>query len=243
MSAAEADAARGLFETLLVVDGRPVELDAHLRRLDDSCKAMLGLPLPREARRLALQHAAGIGLGRLRITLLGEGKGTRVEAQASPVDPAIVFPTAGGGVELRTLRLPGGLGSHKLVDRRSLESVREPAVALLLDEAGDVLEASRANVFVVRGDEVITPPADGRILAGIAREGVIAVARELGIRLTEAKLSVADLLAANEVFLTGSVRGVQHAGSIDGAALQPAGDISRRLADGLRKRWGLDGAR
>lgn len=239
------DTALGLFETLLVSEGRPVELDAHLRRLGASCESMLGTPLPEHTAGLVRERAAGVGLGRLRLTVTaapaGQGGAEAqplVEAQVTAIDPAVVFPSPErGAAALRTLRLDGGLGSHKWVDRTALEEIREPEVALLLDRDGTVLEASRANVFIVRGGVALTPPTDGRILPGIVRGNAIEVAAEEGIELREQRLDLSDLLAAEEVFLTGSVRGLQRAGSLDGAELPAAGAVSRRLAAGLRRRW------
>lgn len=232
------DTALGLFETLLVSEGRPVELDAHLRRLGASCESMLGAPLPEHTSGLVRERAAGVALGRLRLTVVAGPDGPEAEARVTPIDPAVVFPSPErGAAALRTLRLDGGLGSHKWVDRTALEEIREPEVALLLDRDGTVLEASRANVFVVRGGGVLTPPTDGRILPGIVRGNAIEVAAEEGIELREERLEIGDLLAAEEVFLTGSVRGLQRAGSLDGAELPAAGEVSRRLAAGLRRRW------
>ncbi len=111
------------------------------------------------------------------------------------------------------------------------------ALPLLLDRDDEVLEASRANVFAVIGQALVTPAADGRILPGIARAGAIAAAHETGIEVIERPLARAELLAADEVFLTGSVRGVEPARSLDGASLPAAGALSRRVGARLRQRW------
>ena len=70
---------------------------------------------------------------------------------------------------LEPFALPGGLGAHKWRDRRLLEALaalRPGAVPLLVDTDGLVLEAAYANVWIVEGDALITPPADGRMLPG-----------------------------------------------------------------------------
>jgi para-aminobenzoate synthetase/4-amino-4-deoxychorismate lyase len=238
---AQTDVAQGLFETLLVADGQAVELEAHLARLGASCELLLGKPLPERTPDLVRETAGGVRLGRLRLTVTAGAHGPQAQARAAEVDPAIVFPSPkSGAAELRTLRLAGGLGAHKWVDRAALESIREPAVALLLDGDGTVLEASRANVFAVRDGGLLTPPTDGRILPGIVRQAVIEVAAEEGIGLRQERLDLDDLPTAEEVFLTGSVRGLQRAGSLDGAPLPAAGELSRRLAAGLRRRWRVD---
>jgi para-aminobenzoate synthetase/4-amino-4-deoxychorismate lyase len=241
---AEVDVGQGLFETLLVAAGEPVELDAHLERIGRSCEQLLGAPLPAEAREFVRRHAAGTELGRLRLTVTAKSAGPLLEATVVAVDPELVFPDPeSGGAALRTLRLSGGLGAHKWVDRTALGDIREPEVALLLDADGTVLEASRANVFAVHGGAVLTPPTDGRILPGTARHVLLEVAAQEGIAAREQRLDLDDLRGAEEVFLTGSVRGLQHAGSLDSEPLAAAGEVSRRLARGLKARWRLgDGA-
>jgi para-aminobenzoate synthetase/4-amino-4-deoxychorismate lyase len=239
---AEVDVGQGLFETLLVVAGEPVELDAHLDRIAASCEQQLGAPLPAGAREFVRHHAAGSQLGRLRLTVTARPEGPLLEAALAEVEPSLVFPDPEtGAAELRTLRLNGGLGAHKWVDRTALGEIHEPEVALLLDSDGTVLEASRANVFAVHDGTILTPPTDGRILPGTARRALLEVAAQEGIEAREQRLGLDDLRGAEEVFLTGSVRGVQRAGSLDGEPLPAAGEISRRLASGLRERWRLGG--
>lgn len=241
---AEIDVAQGLFETLLVAGGEPVELDAHLERIGRSCEELLGAPLPPRTRELVREHAAGVPLGRLRLTVTAAPQGPRAEATVAAVEPELVFPSPEhGAAALRTLRLSGGLGAHKWVDRAALVGFQEPEVALLVDDGdGCVLEASRANVYAVREGAVLTPPTDGRILPGTARRALLEVAFAAGIEVREQRLTLDDLLTAEEVFLSGSVRGLQRAGSLDGEPLPPAGELSRRLAAGLRRRWHLGDA-
>ena len=74
---------------------------------------------------------------------------------------------------------------------------------VFVDENGDVLEATRANVFVVRDGVLVTPPADGRLLRGVTRERVLERAGAV-----EDRVVVDELEAADEVFLTSAVRGV-----------------------------------
>jgi para-aminobenzoate synthetase/4-amino-4-deoxychorismate lyase len=231
-----ADPGWGVFETMLVLAGRPVELDAHLERLGASLAALYGAPLPPGARAAVLAAAQPIDHGKLRVTVAPAG-GLRVAAEG--VEPAAVFPAAGRGVELRSVTVAGGLGEHKWADRRLLRRAElgHPArrLALLLDADGTVLEASRASVFMVEGDGLATPAADGRILPSIARRQAIEVARAAGVSVCERDISLAEL--GGEAFLTGSVRGVEPVAAIDGRALPPPGELSALVAAGLRERW------
>ena len=239
------DPQRGVFETMLVLDGVPVELDAHLGRLAGSLSALYGEELPRRAADLVREEAAGLELGKLRITMIPSPAGAdeaplEIRIVASPVDPAAVFPDPARGIALRGFRLEGGLGEHKWADRRLLEQAEsglDPGeLSLLIDTDGSALEASRASLFAVGDGWLATPPADGRILPGIARRRTIETARGLGIEVREEPLPLASL-TGREVFLAGSVRGIESVRRIDGVELPPPGEISAQVAAGLRCRW------
>jgi para-aminobenzoate synthetase/4-amino-4-deoxychorismate lyase len=140
---------------------------------------------------------------------------------------------------LHSLSVPGGLGAHKWRDRSLLDraQARLGGLPLIADTNGDVLEAARANIFVVRDGALFTPPLDGRILPGVTRVRVLEIAAEMGLETSENVLRPDDLPAAEEVFLTGSVRGIEPAGSLDGDALPGGGPVTERLAAGLRQAW------
>ena len=73
---------------------------------------------------------------------------------------------------------------------------------------GELAECTTANIFVVRKGEVLTPPLDAGLLAGITREFLFEVAAEAGVPMREAALHDEDLLGADEAFLTSTTREV-----------------------------------
>lgn len=233
------DRSRGLFETLLVADGRPVALDAHLDRLAGSVREIFGAELPAGLRAEAERATAGTALGRLRIDLAPDEDGTLVTSFAvSAIAPDFTFPERGEA--LRAVEGPGWSGGHKWADRGWLEELEErlgEEVPLIVDGDGHVLEAGRANVFLVLDGRLVTPPADSRILPGTARAATIELARELGIEVAERPIGLHDVRAADEVFLTSSVRGLRPAESLDGEPLRRVGGLVEKLAAALRKRW------
>ncbi len=234
-----ADPGRGVFETMLVVAGRAVELDAHIARLSASVETLYGSDLPEQARSLVIDRAGGIERGKLRLTFIPVPRGPRLRVDAEEVEAGTVFPGPERAAALRSTVVAGGLGEHKWADRDLLDRATEASpgeLPLLLDADGTVLEASRASVFVIQEGRLMTPPTDGRILPSIARQQAIGVARAEGIETSEERLALADL-AAREVFLTGSVRGIEPVSSLNGTELAPPGEISERLAAGLRRRW------
>jgi branched-chain amino acid aminotransferase len=92
---------------------------------------------------------------------------------------------------------------------------------VLLDGEGRAAEAPTANVFVVKGGALATPPVE-RVLAGITRDSVLALARAEGIPVAEAHLSPDDLENADEAFLTATSLPVQAVASF-GVRTLPAG--------------------
>lgn len=76
--------------------------------------------------------------------------------------------------------------------------------ALVLDLLGNVAETATSNIFLVRDGQVFTPVANRTFLAGITRSRVMSLLNAAGIPTAEAALSVADFLAADEVFTTGN---------------------------------------
>ncbi len=243
------DREQGVFETLLVLDGQPVQLDAHLTRLEASLKALFpDLPPPPELVRAIDEHARNVSVGGLRITVAPTAEG-EIEAtiEASKVEPERILPSEPHAIDAHSLVLPGGLGSHKWADRTLLDEEQErldaDAVPVIFDWDGTLLEASRANVFTVMGGVLITPLADGRILPGIARACVLEIAADAGLETREAELCREDLALADEVFLTGSLRGVERVRTLDGARLKTDGEVTVRVAGDLRRAWihgGLD---
>jgi len=226
----------GVFETLLVVGGKPVELDAHLPRLRRSLAEVYGADLPAGVREELITAARSIQLGRLRLTVAPGEDRLRHELLAGGVVPEAVFPER--GAELCSHSVQGGRGSHKWVDRRGMEHPGNDAGQLICDD-NEALEAGWANLFAVREETLWTPPADGRILPGTARAAVLAIAHADGLDVCERPLHADDLVDSDEVFLTNSIRGIEPADALDGTPLPGSGPISRRLAVALRRRWNL----
>jgi para-aminobenzoate synthetase / 4-amino-4-deoxychorismate lyase len=215
------DVARGVFETLLVVDGRPHELGRHLARMASSVQALYGGQLPDAAEAQAEAAARAHALARLRIEYIAGA----TAARAQPIDPAIVLPQE--QVALTPVRVAAGFGAHKLADRSWLAQIEqlvgEGRRALLVSAEGMLLETTRANVFLLRGGALATPPLDGSILPGVTRALLLERAREL-------PLTLADLEQADAVLLTSSVR------LLEVARLRHGAELIGGLREELRRR-------
>lgn len=230
------DQRQGVFETLLVVDGRPVELDAHLARLGASLQTLFGAGTPPGAAGAVRDEAGDLELGRLRLTVAPNGPGgLATTVRVAAVERSLVFPAA--GVRIAPLRVPGGWGAHKWADRGPLAAAESGAtVPLVVDHDDTVLEASRANVFIVESGRIVTPPADGRILPGVTRSRLLSL---LDVR--EEIISLERLADADEVFLSGSVRGVEPVAVCRRARVWEPGPVTRSAAAELRRHWEVEG--
>jgi para-aminobenzoate synthetase/4-amino-4-deoxychorismate lyase len=141
---------------------------------------------------------------------------------------------------LRSVDAEGWSGAHKWSDRRWLENAERElgdGVPLLVGADGNALEAGRANLFVVEEGRLATPPIDGRILPGTARAATLEIAADLGIDADERTVPLSELGAADEVFLTSSVRGLRPVRWLDGVELERRSELVERLAAELRERW------
>jgi len=242
----------GLFETFAVRDGEPRLWRQHMARLDAGCRR-LGLPAPdsdlllAEARELCAGHARAV----LKL-IYSSGRGGRGYVRPSAphpsriaqVFPAPEYPAArwrdGVAVrvcELRLARQPLLAGIKHLNRLEQVLARREwsdPDIAegLLLDERDRVVEGTVSNVFVVRDGRLRTPLLDGCGVRGVMRERILELAGELGLPAEEGDISLAELDAAEEVFLSNSLIGIWPVARIGARALRP-GPAGRALLDAL----------
>ena len=227
----------GVFETLRARAGRPTELAEHLARLRHSAAGLDITLAPKAEADLAaavgtILAAEGLdapdGDASVRITV---SRGTvlgRGLLPAEPAEPTIVVqawavaPPSAGHLE-RGLRLvvsavrrdpANPIVALKTTSRADyvyarLEARRAGADdALFLTVDGRLSEATSANVFLVRRNELATPALDCAILPGTTRTWILRWGAGAGLTPFEGSLAPADLAAADEAFLCSSVAGI-----------------------------------
>jgi branched-chain amino acid aminotransferase len=99
--------------------------------------------------------------------------------------------------------------------------------ALMLDYRGLVAESTGANIFVIKNGQIKTPIADC-FLNGLTRQTVIDLAKKAGYTIEEARITLDELLAADEVFLTGTAAEVTPVGKINDRTYT-VGPVTKRL--------------
>ena len=103
--------------------------------------------------------------------------------------------------------------------------------AILLNTQGFVAECTGENLFIVKNGVLITPPLSSGALAGITRDSIMTIARDLGYPVKEEQLLRHDLYLADEAFLTGTAAEVVPIRSVDDREIGNRGEITRKLQE------------
>ena len=244
--------ADGVFEVLRTYGKQPHALEDHLARMNLAAASLgisMGAPNARwiaEVRQLLAASPWPECIVRLTVTR-GLSVPPRVtpDLTSPPTRVVMIYPLpslpdldrrAVSVITLRGASRSAASTGHKTLEYlTSIWALREAARsgvddAILLDAAGQVIEAATANVFVVSGDEILTTP-EGVALPGVTAQFVIESTRAEGIRVTRRALTMADLWTADEVFLTSSVREITPVHRVDEHEVPAApGDLTRRVA-------------
>ena len=212
----------GLFETILVYEGRPALLTPHLERLAASARE-LGLPLPAEGELVkgveSVIREGNIIYGGVRLTLTAgpEGGSPGVVVAPRPRHPYREEDYRRGW---RATRLPWTRCAQNPVYRHKTINFAENMLArrwvssrgydegLFVNTAGHLTEGTVTNLFVFNGESLFTPPLSDGLLPGVVRRVVLELARENGIHTMETSLLPEDLLRSREAFLTNSLLGL-----------------------------------
>jgi branched-chain amino acid aminotransferase len=101
--------------------------------------------------------------------------------------------------------------------------------AILLDDHGRVCEGTGENVFMVKDGAIYTPTQTASILDGISRKSIIQIARDLGYEVVERDIARAELILADEVFLSGTAAELTPVRSLDDIEIGPPGEITREI--------------
>jgi 4-amino-4-deoxychorismate lyase len=238
----------GLFETMAASEGRIRWLDLHLDRLEEGCRR---LEIPAPSRSLVTREieACCPRNGRVVVKLIvTRGPGARGYSPPESPTPTRVLAIAPwpdypesyyrDGITIRTCRLRLGenpaLAGIKHLCR--LEQVlaqlelRGQAVqqGLMLDASGSVAQGTSGNIFIVAGGELVTPSLARCGIKGVMRRVVLEASRALDLRAEEGEVVPADLLGADEVFMTNALFGIWPVTELDGRRF-PVGPTTERL--------------
>jgi len=212
-----------LFETMLAIDGRIVQLDEHIERMARSCRELQLGSLDENEFRRAASGAVGSAEHAIRVVY---DRGA-IAASAFAIPEITRARRAHGRAMTVVWRRP--VPQHKrFPEDVELREWIAPGAdeALFVTNDGAILEGTSTNVFAVRGDVLITAPDD--ILPGIVRAWVLATAPTLGLHIEERTPTADDICRGS--FFTGSLTTLVPIRTLDGRACAPPGEGYAELA-------------
>ena len=222
----------GLFETMRVRHGEVRLLDQHLERLLDGCRRLQIVPPDLELLRREIQRASARRTGAVLKLIVSRGVGPRGYRPSGKervtrilsLSPLPRRGSAAAPITLRVCRLRLGenelLAGLKTLNR--LESVlaraewRDAGIheGLLCDTAGHPVCGTMSNLFLRRGQLLVTPLLDRCGVAGVMRRWVLGQAAGLGFEVALRRVRLAELADADEIFMTNAVAGLMSVAGI-----------------------------
>jgi len=237
----------GVFETMLLQNGKVRFLTNHYARLKAGCER-LAIPAPTDTTIAGdvelLGRIAAEGVVKLIVTRGVGGRGYRSTAALTPsrITSLHAMPLSDGaqGIAVRwcRTRLARNVQLAGIKHLNRLEQVLaqnewhdgQIAEGLMLDTEDEVISATAANVFLVSEGVLVTPDLRFSGIRGVLRDQVLVKAVSLGIEVQERAVRAKELLNASEVFLTSSVRGLRPVVRLDERTWQIGPIASRLLA-------------
>ena len=244
--------ADGVYEVTPVVNGKLVDYDPHMERLDRSLKE-LKMAWPCNIVEMTAMHNELIKRNNLTegIIYMQVTRGVADRMFNFPKDiisSLVAFPQV-----MKLVDNPNARTGVKVVTtpdirwlRRDIKSIMLLAPVLGKEEAyqkgaaegwmvedGFVTEGTSSNAYIVIGDKIITRPLSNRILAGCTRRALFRLAKEHGVLIEERLFTPEEAYAADEAFLSSASQFVMPITEIDGHRIgggQP-GPVVRKLRE------------
>lgn len=220
----------GVFETILIVRGEMPLWPLHHDRL---LKGLLKLNISLESQRirqvidkvLEIASSAPEDLLVLKLTVTRgqSSRGYQVDPSASSTVITQLAPVAldtdkYNGIHVHLCQQTLGAttwGGLKTLNQLAYVLATQERLhtdfdeGLLFSDKGELIEATSRNVFIVKGDKIITPIIVDRGVAGVMRQTIMdKLAVQIGVQVLEQSVSKSDLFSADEIFLVNSITGI-----------------------------------
>ncbi len=258
----------GLFETLRAYNSHVVFLKEHLLRLAEGAQ-QLEMELPVSLERLRFLVYQTLHMNKLqeavvRIYLSSEGEGIgdldsppqkmNLLISCKPWEsfPSSYYKEGIAACWIKKVAAETGLLSQlkstshlsRLLARREARK-RNCFEGLLLNALGQVAEGSSSNLFIVKNSQIFTPPFKTGLLMGVTRQQVIHLAEKEGLEINEKVFGIEEVMQADEVFISSTLKEVMPVASIDGEKIKLSpGPITRKLLEIYREtvQWHVENA-
>ncbi|NLH42767.1 MAG: branched-chain-amino-acid transaminase [Planctomycetes bacterium] len=247
----------GVFEGIRVYSRKVFELEAHIKRLYESARAIrLAMPMNPQELTDAIEttvKANGIVDGYIRLVVtrgvgcLGlnpftcQRSGLFIIASTIQLYPEELYEKGMKVISATTVRnhplaIPPQVKSLNYLNNilAKIEALDSNVPeAIMYNHEGYVAEATGDNVFIVRNNVVCSPPVQAGSLEGITRSVVIRLARREGLEVAEKNLTRFDLYVCDEMFLTGTAAEVIGVVEVDGRTIGEGkpGPVTRLLRE------------
>ncbi len=249
----------GVFESIRIINGQPLNLENLILRLLAGARAIHMRPSASystaffEAKILELCELSGISEGgSCRLSLDRISGGAYLPDANDATYYIEVYPYEVNHFELNARGLELDIYQEMKLQKNLLSNFKTkmglPYVMaalnakskglddlFLTDYRGQILESSSCNVFIISNGVLYTPGLEEGCLAGTMRMQIINLALANGIKVYESALLPQHLLAADEIFLTNAIRGVNWVGGYRTKRYQ--NNISRKLVVLLNAQW------
>ena len=219
---------QSIFETIAIAEQQPLLLEQHIERLKLGCDI---LSIPVDTNQI-IEDILGVcdslnndtKVLRVMVTM-GEG-GRGYSNPGSPSSNCIIsiydYPehpksnwSEGVEVGVSDVRLASQPLLAGIKHSNRLEQVLAKSnwqtnwqEAIMLDQSDNVIEATQSNIFVLKDKQLLTPDLSQSGVAGVMRDKILKQAIKIGVETKIMSLSVADIEAAQEVFLSNSLIGL-----------------------------------
>ena len=222
--------AEGLFEAFLAIDDRILFLESHLKRLYKGSRVVgLKIPVHKEQLKKWLAKAVRTHPERLKKVRLTITSGESPKWAGKQGKSQVIITVSSHHMVEKPFKL---FVSDYRLDQKSLfrriktlsyiihaVSLKEAVQrrcddALLLNERNHIAEVTTANIFWVAKGKIYTPPLSSGCLEGITRQVVLDEARQLGLKIYERHKTIDELLKADEIFISSSLKLIVGVGKI-----------------------------
>lgn len=233
--------ADGVYEVVTVINGKLIDDDPHLDRLDRSLRELkIAAPMGRASLKFVLREVIHRNRLRTGVVYFQVTRGVARRDHpfpATPVPPSLVV-TAKSMPVLAKAPNPAGIAVVTTPDNRwgrcDIKTIgllpnclaKQHAIesgagdAWMIDGNGNITEGSASNAWIVTSEnELVTRPTTDNILHGITRRRIVAIAEDLGLTVIERPFSVDEAKAAKEAFQSSASGFPKSVTSIDGTSI------------------------
>lgn len=249
----------GVFESIRIFNGKPINIQNHIKRLLSGAKALqircatfYNASFFEEKINELIEKSNITQGGRCRLSIDRVSGGTYFPISNESCYYIEVYPFEHNLFELNAKGLEVDIYREIKIQKNFLSNFKTKACinyvmaaiyarqnelddVLISNDKGNILETSSCNVFVVSNGVLYTPGLDEGCLAGTMRMQVINLALKNGIKVYECSILPQNLLSADEIFITNSIRGINWIGGYRTKRFY--NHLSKKLVAFLNEYW------